>query len=179
MANKQNGKKALKLDPTQVNAAIRNACARSFGVLDTGFLCQPVGILNPHQPFCVAQDASVDSVMVQLKSQRIGCVIVVDAQGKISGIFSERDYTLKVYGSEIDCKKTPVEKVMTKEPVTEKLDSTIAFALNLMSQGGFRHLPIVDDAKMPVGIISVKDVVDHIVESFVADLLAMPLAESL
>jgi len=57
----------------------------------------------------------------------------------------------------------PIESVMTKDPVCERPETTVAYALNLMSHGGFRHLPIVDQDMMPIGILSVKDVVDYLV----------------
>jgi CBS domain-containing protein len=56
---------------------------------------------------------------------------------------------------------------MTAKPVTERPDVSLAFALNLMSNGGFRHVPIVDQDNMPIGILSVKDVIDHIVQKMV------------
>jgi CBS domain-containing protein len=60
---------------------------------------------------------------------------------------------------------------MTKDPIAQTPDITVAFALNLMSQGGFRHLPLVDERNIPVGILSVKDMMDFIVGSFVEGLL--------
>jgi CBS domain-containing protein len=62
---------------------------------------------------------------------------------------------------------------MTKEPMTVTPEVTLAYALNLMSQGGFRHLPVVDDAGRPSGVLSVKDVIDLIVSQFVEDALAL------
>ena len=58
----------------------------------------------------------------------------------------------------------PVSDYMTPHPVCERPDASLAFALNLMSNGGFRHIPIVDQDNMPIGIVSIKDMVDHIVK---------------
>jgi CBS domain-containing protein len=60
---------------------------------------------------------------------------------------------------------------MTADPVRERPETTIAFALTLMSNGGFRHLPIVDDEDQPIGILSVKDVVDFLVQKMMAGFL--------
>jgi CBS domain-containing protein len=60
-----------------------------------------------------------------------------------------------------------VKDFMTASPITERPDASLAFALNLMSNGGFRHIPIVDQDKMPIGVLSVKDVIDHIVAKMV------------
>lgn len=159
-----------------LNAAIRYACQVKFGVLDSGFLCESVSILAPAVPRCVNDKDSVAKVMRHLKSNRIGCVLVTDAQGLLKGIFSERDCILKAFDSGLDLETTPVSQLMTADPVTQPPDATLAYALNLMSQGGFRHLPIVDEDGMPVGIVSVKDVMDYIVKSFTDDLLAFPTA---
>ena len=65
----------------------------------------------------------------------------------------------------------PAAGLMTRNPVTLPPDGSIAFALNLMSQGGFRHLPIVDQDRIPLGVISVKDVIDYLVEAYTTALL--------
>lgn len=152
----------------------RARCEAKIGVLDSSFLCQSVGIIDPQEPVCVTTDASVDQVMAILRKHAIGCVLVVDGNGKLQGIFTERDYVLKVYG-EAGAAGTPIGEYMTREPVVEHLEIPIAYALNLMSQGGFRHLPLVDDEGVPVGIISVKDVMDYIVSSYVDELLEFEL----
>jgi CBS domain-containing protein len=53
---------------------------------------------------------------------------------------------------------------MTKDPVREQPEASLAFALSVMSHGGFRHVPIVDHEDIPIGIVSVKDVVDYFVQ---------------
>lgn len=158
----------------QMSEAIRIACETNFGVLDSGFLCRSVSTLNPRAPLSISTDTPVASVLRALKDNKIGCVVIVDSRGAISGIFSERDCILKVIGSDKNLETTPISEFMTKDPVTESPDATLAFALNLMSHGGFRHLPLVDGDNHPIGIISVKDVVDYIVESYVSDLLNFP-----
>jgi CBS domain-containing protein len=54
---------------------------------------------------------------------------------------------------------------MTKDPVREKPEASLAFALSVMSHGGFRHVPIVDQDDVPIGMVSVKDVVDFFVKT--------------
>ena len=156
---------------SKIHSAIRHACSKNFGVLDSNFLCQSLSILEPQKPLCLGSSDSVKSAVDNLKTQRMGCVLIIDEKGKLEGIFSERDYIIKVYGSGADELKEPISTFMTREPLTVDPVTTIAFALNLMSQGGFRHLPVIDSEQHPVGIISVKNIVDYIANSFLEDVL--------
>ncbi len=155
----------------EVRNAIKNFCKTQFGVLDSNFLCQSISSLNPKTPITVSPETTLDKVIEKLQSCKIGGVLVVDQSKKLIGVFTERDCVQKVLGRGIDMSVTPVSAYMTKDPVAQTPDTTTAYALNLMSHGGFRHLPIVDQDNVPIGIISVKDVLDHIVESFFNDLI--------
>lgn len=128
---------------SKTGEALKYSCESNMGVLDLGFLCKSIGSLGLSDPLTVQLDSSVDKVMKELKSHKVGCVLVVDADGKLQGIFSERDYVIKVHGKK-GAGDEPVSNYMTPDPIAERPDATIAFALNLMSQGGFRHLPIVE-----------------------------------
>ena len=77
-------------------------------------------------------------------------------------------------GSKLDLETTPVDHVMTENPETLQATDSIVFALNKMSLGGFRHVPLVDDAGKPVGIISVKDIVDYIADFFAKEIQNVP-----
>ena len=163
-------------DAKEVSEAIRVMCQTNLGVLDKGFLCQSLSVLNAKIPHSLKKSATIKEVLTALQTKKIGCVIIVDDKEKVAGIFSERDFLLKVAHLYEAIKNDPVENYMTADPVTQPPEGTIAYALNLMSQGGFRHIPIVDGENKPVGMISVKDVVDYIVETFTQDLLDFPLA---
>jgi CBS domain-containing protein len=119
----------------------------------------------------VTPDTSLESCLALLRSHKIGSVMIAGDDGKLVGIFTERDWILKVGGDVADLTSEPVSKYMTVDPTRERADATIAFALNLMSYGGFRHLPVVDEHDMPVGIVSVKDVVDLMVERMMTSLV--------
>ena len=155
----------------EISAAIRYACKRNFGVLDSNFMCQSLSILSITAPICVHSTDSVISVINTLRANKGGCVLVLDSSDKLVGIFSERDCVLKIIGQNIDLQKVQIAEYMTKDPVCQPPDCTIAYALNLMSQGGFRNLPVVNDEGTILGVVSTKDVVDYIVTSFTEDLL--------
>lgn len=159
------------LPEQNINDAMRRLTGQKIGVIDHEFLSQTLSILGPAVPVCVSPETSVASVVAELRRLRVGCVLVVDGHGALMGMFSERDYVLKVPASDPLEMDKPVSAFMTCNPVSASFDTPIAYALNLMSQGGFRHLPIVDDEGGPVGIISVKDIVDHMVRGLMHDLL--------
>lgn len=161
----------------KISAAIKLACESSFGVLKTNFMCHSLSILEPPEPLCLTEDATLLDAIQLLQTNKIGSVLIVNQQGVLIGIFTERDCILKVLGHNIDLASTPVKDLMTPDPVVEKIDSSIAFALNLMSEGGFRHLPLVDERNIPIGVISVKDVIDHITKSFTQSLLDFEVSE--
>jgi CBS domain-containing protein len=130
----------------------------------------------PPKPAVIAnKNDTLDYVLNSLQSQKTGCVIIVDDQKNPIGIFTERDYILKVARHYSEYKDKSISEFMTKDPVVQTLDCTIAYALTLMSEGGFRNLPIVNEQNIPVGIIAVKDVVDFIVGNFMNKLLSFPV----
>ncbi len=107
-----------------------------------------------------------------MNENHTGCVLVQKG-GKLVGIFTERDVLNKVFFRE-DSRTVAVEAVMTKSPETLEADETIAFALNKMSVGGYRHIPIVEPGGKPVGVLSVRDIVDFLVDMFPEDVLNLP-----
>lgn len=108
-----------------------------------------------------------------MKERRVGCVLV-EAEGRLLGIFTERDILTKLVGTGYDPATVKVDGVMTRNPETLTPEDPIAFALHRMSVGGFRHLPLVDAAGRPVGILSVKDIVDYLAEHFPEEILNIP-----
>jgi CBS domain-containing protein len=105
-------------------------------------------------------DATIAEVARLLKEKRIGAVVVTDADGALCGIISERDLArgLASHGSKL--LETKVARLMTAEVVTCSPDDGLARLMQIMTDGRFRHLPVVKDGKLS-GIISIGDVVKH------------------
>ncbi len=162
-----------------IHQAIRDACSRRFGVVDSQFLCQSVSSVQTRSALVFKSDTSVAEVLVGLRSSKRGSVLLVDTLGKLEGIFTERDFVQRLGDCYAAQASAQISRFMTKDPAVILPEHTIAYALNLMSQGGFRHLPLVDQHSVPVGVLSVKDVVDHIVDSLTRDLLGFEPANSL
>jgi CBS domain-containing protein len=137
-------------------------------------LTEPLSALKPGPAITVPASATVKSVVELLQSRHIGCVLVVGDDEKLVGIFTERDLLNRVVGRQLDFGRIYVRDFMTPNPEALHVDAKIAWALNKMHIGGYRHLPLVGPDHRPVGVVSVKDIVDFIVELFPAAVLNLP-----
>lgn len=136
-------------------------------ILDT-----PISDLPLRDPILIDATASVADAVKSMNDHHTGCILVGRA-GKLIGIFTERDVLTKDF-FRADSHTVPVESVMTPNPETLEPEDRIAFALNKMSVGGYRHIPIVESDGTPVGVLSVRDVVDFLVDLFPSDVLNLP-----
>jgi CBS domain-containing protein len=125
--------------------------------------------LKIKKPVCVSPTAIVEEVIIGMGQRNHGCVLVKDGE-QLVGIFTERDVVRRVVGK-VDPKTTTVAQVMTPDPEAVMFHDTLAHALNKMTVGGFRHVPLVDNQHRPVGVVSVKDIVHIIVEHFPKNVL--------
>jgi len=100
--------------------------------------------------------------------------VLVIADERLVGVFTERDVLTKVAGRDIDLDATAVGSLMTPDPECLTLDNGIAYALNMMSVGGFRHIPLVDADQHPTGVVAMRDIVDYIVDTFPEAVLNLP-----
>ena len=128
---------------------------------DDEFLKLPISQLQPRKPVLVAGSATVAEAVLAMNVNHTGCVLV-QQDGRLVGIFTERDVLTKVFGCE-NAGAVRVDAVMTKEPETLELKDDLAFAMHHMSVGGYRHIPIVANGK-PVGVLSVRDIVDYLAD---------------
>ena len=120
-----------------------------------------VSVLNPKRPITVRETATVREAVQAMLASGIGALLVVDAGGKLLGIFSERDLLVKVAGQPVPQIDAPVSQFMTANPESVTADDTLAFALHKMDVGGYRHLPVLKDGK-PLAVVSVRDLLRHI-----------------
>lgn len=134
---------------------------------------EPIGKSDPRPAVCVNPRTSVADAIALMKRHGMGCVLV-EAERRLVGIFTERDVLFRVVGSGLDPAYTPVSQVMTADPETLTMHDELAWVLNLMAVGGFRHVPIVDDDGRPVAVFSVKHIVERLVEFFPNDVLNLP-----
>jgi CBS domain-containing protein len=143
---------------------------KSPRVLDQRMIREPIRLLGPRTPLGVAPGETVREAIRMMREHRVGCLLVVEGD-RLVGIITERDLLLKLADGELE---RPVRDLMTRDPEVLTPDAPIVYALNKMSVGGFRHVPLVDAAGRPVGIVSVKDIIDYIVDFFPNDVLTVP-----
>lgn len=102
-----------------------------------------------------------------MSKKHVGAVLVVEDE-QLVGIFTERDAVFRVIARKLDPATTPLADVMTRDPKTISPDKTFGYAMLLMHENHFRHLPVVDNGK-PVGIVSSRNALDPDLEEFVAE----------
>ncbi len=134
--------------------------------------------LPPKTAVTVPKETSAGEAIALMQSRSFGALLVTDG-GRLCGIFTERDVLTKIAGRGVDLKTTRVADVMTKNPATLSPDHPIAVAMNRMHLGGYRHIPIVDPGGAPVGIVSVRDIVDYIIRLFPQAVLNLPPDDSI
>lgn len=110
----------------------------------------------------VRSDSTIGELIATLARHNIGAVVVVDDKTLV-GIVSERDIVRHLAGSAEGFRAQPVSTLMTRAPKTCCLTDTLDFAMNIMTNGRFRHLPVVEEGEL-VGIISIGDVVKRKIE---------------
>jgi len=143
-------------------------------VIDARLFAEPIKSLHRRAGrVAVPLGTTIGEAARIMKEHRVGCVLVEDG-GKLIGIFTERDILTKLVGTGYDPAKVAVDGVMTRNPETLTPEDPIAFALQQMSVGGFRHVPLVDSDGHPVGVLSVKDIVDYLAEHFPQEILNIP-----
>jgi CBS domain-containing protein len=91
-----------------------------------------------------------------MKKAKVGAVMVVDADGRLAGIFTERDALFRLIAEGRDPAHTHLADVMTEHPQTISGDKPFHHALMMMFENGFRHVPVVENGR-PVGMVSARD----------------------
>lgn len=114
---------------------------------------------KPHaEIYSISKDLTVRDAVADLAAHRVGALVVSPDGEKIDGIISERDIIREAGKGGLECFSKPVSEVMTSKIVSCVQSDTAEAALKMMTDGRFRHLPVVDGDKL-VGLISIGDVV--------------------
>ncbi|KAG9288935.1 hypothetical protein G9A89_019557 [Geosiphon pyriformis] len=114
-----------------------------------------VAALRPTQALTVRENFLVEEAAQFMAAKRADCVLVIDSEEHLSGIFTAKDLAFRVVGDGLDARTTTVAKIMTREPKCVKLDTSATFALETMVDRGFRHLPICNEDGDVVGLLDI------------------------
>lgn len=123
-----------------------------------------VGNICTRSTHLAEPDESVQVAADRMKQENVGTLIILDGDGKPSGILTDRDLALRVVAEGLDARKTKVQEAMTAHPrwVTER--TPIENAVALMRGLAVRRLPVVDRKERLIGIVSVDDVLELVTE---------------
>jgi CBS domain-containing protein len=137
--------------------------------------------LRDQPPPLATMDTTVSDGVSLMRSMGSSCVLIISSQpstlGQLIGLFTERDLLLRVVATGLPPGDTPLGQVMTTDPETLGPLDSIAFAINRMGAEGFRNVPIVDRQRMPLGVLTVRDVVQHLRDVFAGFELLAPTGE--
>ncbi len=111
--------------------------------------------------FSIAPEASVYSAIEQMAERGIGALVVLQ-DGRLAGVFSERDYTRKVILAGRSSRETEVGEIMSTDLVTVAPTDGVNHCLRLMTENRVRHLPVVADGFV-VGVLSIGDLVKQVI----------------
>ncbi|WP_322818778.1 CBS domain-containing protein [Tepidiforma sp.] len=120
-------------------------------------LTLPIAAVRWSKPVSIQATATVREAIQLMQQQRSGAVVVL-RERSIVGIFTDRDVLQRV-APDLATLDEPLEKLMTPDPVVLREDDMMAYALNKMGVGGFRHIPVVRDGEL-IGILTGRDVLN-------------------
>jgi CBS domain-containing protein len=128
--------------------------------------------LEPTEPRAIDAGQTVAEAVTVMREENVGCLLITESN-RVVGLFTERDLLTRVLepGKPLD---TPIRLCMTANPVTVSPKDSVRTAVKRMQKGGYRHLPVVDEAGRPVGILSARRVVHYVVEHFPSLVFNLP-----
>lgn len=128
-------------------------------------------VIEGQKCLTVSARTSVRQAAQFMKAHHVSALLVVGATKMLIGICTERDLVFDVIADGLDPDQTSVSVVMTPNPLALTADKPFGHALHMMYEGGFRHVPVVDDMGKPIGMLSARDALASDALSFDADLI--------
>ena len=125
-------------------------------------------LIASQNPVIAEADITVTEAARRMKERRVGALLVM-REGRLAGIFTERDALFRVIAEGRDPATTRLVEVMSANPRSISPDRPFGHALHMMHEGGFRHVPVVEEGK-PVGVVSARDALGPELEAFVSEL---------
>jgi CBS domain-containing protein len=138
-----------------------------------------ITVLGPAEPICLRETATVAEAIDRMLARRQAGVLVVDGEGRLMGIFTERDVLTRVAGQGRDARQTGLGDVMTREPEAVRAGDRVAYAVHCMSVAGYRTVPLVDADQRPIGVVTVSHVIRWLAGLFPEAVLNLPPGDAL
>ena len=121
----------------------------------------------------VAPEAIIEQTILRMRSERIGAVLVSNEDGRLVGIFTERDVLKKVAGDPGSLNQ-PVSAVMTPDPETVSTDDVVGDALRLMKRGDYRNVPVLEADGTIAGNFSQQALIQFLTDRFPREIYNLP-----
>ena len=135
-------------------------------------------IIEGKETLSCAATLSVAEAASLMREHRTGAIIIVAEDGRLAGIFTERDALFRVIADGHDPRSTPVGEVMTANPTSIAPDQPFDRALSLMYEGRFRRVPVVENGRA-LGIVSTEDATSEELEQFMYATIAEQQARNI
>jgi CBS domain-containing protein len=151
--------------------------APAAGSFDGSLLRESVRVLPARHPLTFAPHNTVTEAIRAMQKEHRGVVLITgdgSPESRVLGIFTERDVLFRIVDRGRNPASLALVEVMTRDPECVPVEASVAWVLNKMSVGGFRHVPVIDREGRPVSVVSVKDVVDFLVERFPREVGNLP-----
>jgi CBS domain-containing protein len=132
-----------------------------------------VATLSPAEPLCLLATATVHEAVQAMLARRQAGVLIIDGEGRLAGIFTERDVLTRVVGRALDPRGTLLREVMTSSPEALTTEDRVAYAVYCMSVAGYGSAPLVDAEGRPVGVVTASDVLRWLADLFPETVLNM------
>ena len=129
--------------------------------LELALLTDRVSVLRGSLALMVSPTMPVREAIRLLAYNNTGCLVIME-KGRVAGIFTERDALMRVNEALEELGDLPVSEFMTPRVEALPLTAKVAFAVHRMDLGGFRHVPIVNEANEPISIVSVRDILKYL-----------------
>jgi diguanylate cyclase (GGDEF)-like protein len=121
-------------------------------------------VKEPSALLTIREDATAAEAAKKMNDNQVGCLLVLDTNGKFTGILSERDLLSKMLAVSLPAESTLVKNIASTDVITCTRDTKVAKIQQLMTEHQIRHIPIVEN-NIPVGIISSRDIIAYLVHN--------------
>jgi CBS domain-containing protein len=131
-------------------------------LLEASLYQDTVADLEPATAVTVSDETTVRDSFGIMKERAIGSVVVVDGDGRLAGLFTERDILALVANEDPAAADLPVKELMTRDPETTAMDNSLAEVIHRLTVSDLRYLPILDKEGRPISILAARDLVDFL-----------------
>ncbi|MGD8330783.1 MAG: CBS domain-containing protein [Acidobacteriota bacterium] len=141
---------------------VRDDLPEAKTIVERHLCSDAVSALEPRAPQTTTAETTLADAVAGMRMAKTGCLIVTDEDGRVTGILSERELLERVALETPDLAARTVGDVMTRRPESVQRHRPLAYALQRMVVGDHRHLPVVDEQRRAVGVISSRDVIRYV-----------------